>query len=104
MSWRDIEADLLAAADPRDGIPVLPSAERSAAVARWIDEHYVPKSDFSLGAGDLLLTLPEDPVARDHARLEVLLSENAEVIASFAKDAEAAVRIVAMMIGMDGVR
>jgi hypothetical protein len=64
----------------------------------WIDRNFIRKPDLS--NHDFLITMPEDPVARDHAQLEALLSENAETIAAFAKDAESAVRIVAMMIGM----
>jgi len=101
MSWQDIERDLLGAFDARDQRPVLGAADSSARIARWVEEHFVPK--LTLRREDIVI-LPMDPVSRDHARLETLLAENAEIIASFAKDAESAVRIVAMMIGMDGAR
>lgn len=113
MSWQDIQRDLLAASTTRGGalvrIATHPGTDATEVEAslddlvRWIDENFTPK--LTLRREDMvLLPEPPDPVARDHARLEALLSENAETIASFSKDAESAIRVVAMMIGMDGAR
>jgi hypothetical protein len=40
----------------------------------------------------------------ERRRLAALLHENAETIADFAKDGESAVRVVALMLELDGAR